>query len=504
MDDLRDRFASLDRVPVPDVWSDVERRLDGSRATPAIRVVGAGAVPRSVSDVPSRRWITPSRQRPVWTLITVALIAAALVVGALGVGSGLLRLRAQFPPSPDASLIARPTSPPASPATTTDPTSPRPSTPPPNPGSRSWSTTGKMAHFRDFAMQAALMSDGRVLVVGGHAEGEPTDPAMRSADLFDPATGQWTATETTQSPHWGGHTVTGLQDGTVLVAGGYPLAPANSNPGQTTAAELFDPATGHWNKTGSMTVARTRHLATLLLDGSVLAVGGYQTPARGFGQVATRTAEIFDPRSGTWARTASLTMIRVARSASLLPDGRVLVLGDGGTRDAPFGALEVYDPARRTWTGGRTSGDLGCDGVLPPMVPLSDGRLLGLCGTVFQPDSVPVSAAVFNPASATWTATTPPLRRMSRTATLLADGRVLVSDVGAGEIYDPATAKWTNAGLPTVPDARLTGYRVSGGTTGRRVDPDWYEVDTATLLRDGRVLLTIANRALVYDPTGQR
>src|SRR3954465_13973746 len=131
MDDLRDRFASLDRVPVPDVWSDVERRLDGSRATPAIRVVGAGAVPRSVSDVPSRRWIIPSRQRPVWTLITVALIAAALVVGALGVGSGLLRLRAQFPPSPDASLVARPTSPPAPPPTTTEPPPPPPPAGPP-------------------------------------------------------------------------------------------------------------------------------------------------------------------------------------------------------------------------------------------------------------------------------------------------------------------------------------------------------------------------------------
>ena len=108
MDDLRDRFASLDRVPVPDVWPDVERRLDAFGAAPPMRLVRAGSVPRSVAGSPSRRRILPAWPRLVWILVVVALIAAVLVAGALGVGSGLLRVTSLLPPPPDASLITPP------------------------------------------------------------------------------------------------------------------------------------------------------------------------------------------------------------------------------------------------------------------------------------------------------------------------------------------------------------------------------------------------------------
>jgi hypothetical protein len=355
-----------------------------------------------------------------------------------------------------------------------------------------------MTQFRDRAMVAGLMSDGRVLVVGGHDDGEPKDPAMRSADLYDPASGQWTETAPMQSPHWGGHTVTPLHDGTVLVAGGFPLEPIGGNPGPTSAAELFDPGSGLWTQTGSMTVPRTGQVATLLQDGSVLVVGGYVTSA-GYvtGTGSTRKAEIFDPRNRTWARTASMTVVRKARTAALLPDGRVLVLGDGGTADAPSEAVEIYDPSTRTWTGGPTSGHGDCGGPIP-IVELPDGRLLGLCGTVFQPDSIVVSAALFDPVTAVWTPTEAPIRRLSRTATLLADGRVLASDFGAGEIYDPTTAMWTSAGLPSYPASRSSRFRMSGGD-----NTFWFEIDTATLLHDGRVLMTIGPGALLYNPAGQ-
>jgi hypothetical protein len=485
MDDLRDRFASLDRVPVPDVWSDVERRLDAFGAVPPMRLVRAGTAPRPVAGVLSRRWILPARRRSVWILVTVALLAAVLVAGALAVGSGLLRMTSLLPPSPDASLITRPTS-------------PSPSTTQPNLTSGSWTATGRMTQFRDWAMVAGLMSDGRVLVVGGHGSGERTDPAMRSADLYDPASGQWTETGPMQSPHWGGHTVTPLQDGTVLVAGGFPLEPIAGNPGPTSEAELFDPGSGRWIQTASMIVPRTRHLATLLRDGSVLVVGGDIAMAgHPYGTGSTRKAEIFDPRTGTWARTASMTVVRVARFATTLPDGRVLVIGNGGPADASFDAVEVYDPSSRIWIGGPTTGRGDC-GVPVQIVLLTDGSLLGLCGTVFQPDSVASSAFLFDLATATWTPTGAPIRRLSRTATLLADGRVLASDDGSGELYDPTTAKWTSAGLPTYPDSRMSGFRASGGDNGT-----WYEIDTATMLHDGRVLLTIGSGALLYDPAGQ-
>jgi hypothetical protein len=489
MDDLRDRFASLDRVPVPDVWPDVERRLDAFGAAPPMRLVRAGSAPRPVAGVPSRRRILPAWPRPVWILVTVALIAALLVAGALSVGSGPFRKTSLLPSSPDASLITRPTS-----------TSPSASTTEPNLTSGSWIVTGTTTQVRDFATVAGLLSDGRVLVVGGHGAGGGgggTDPAMRSADLYDPASGHWTETGPTQSPHWGGHTVTPLPDGTVLVAGGFPLEPVNANPGPTSAAELFDPGSGHWTQTGSMTVPRTRQVATLLQDGSVLVVGGYVTSA-GYvtGTGSTRKAEIFDPRTGTWARTASMTVVRVARFATTLPDGRVLVIGNGGPADASFDAVEVYDPSSRIWIGGPTTGRGDC-GVPVQIVLLTDGSLLGLCGTVFQPDSVASSAFLFDLATATWTPTGAPIRRLSRTATLLADGRVLASDVGSGELYDPTTGKWTSAGLPSYPASRSSGFPIHGGD-----NTFWYEIDTATLLHDGRVLLTIGPGALLFDPAG--
>jgi hypothetical protein len=193
-----------------------------------------------------------------------------------------------------------------------------------------------------------------------------------------------------------------------------------------------------------------------------------------------------------------MTVVREARFAATLPDGRVLVVGDGGPAKASFDAVEVYDPSTRTWTGRPTSGHGDCGGPVP-IVSLSDGRLLGLCGSVFRPDSFALSAALFDPTTATWTPTAAPIRRLSRTATLLADGRILVSDVGPGELYDPITGKWTNAGLPTIPDSRMSGFRASGGdNTDLR-----YEIDTATLLHDGRVLLTIGSGALLYDSDGQ-
>ena len=82
---------------------------------------------------------------------------------------------------------------------------------------------------------------------------------------------------------------------------------------------------------------------------------------------------------------------------------------------------------------------------------------------------------------------------------LLTDGRVLVTDIGAGELYDPASGTWTTAGLPTYPDSRRAGFRMTGSN-----DTSWYEADTATPLRDGRVLVTIASAALLYDPGSSR
>ena len=106
-------------------------------------------------------------------------------------------------------------------------------------------------------------------------------------------------------------------------------------------------------------------------------------------------------------------------------------------------------------------------------------------------------AEIYDPTRGTVTTAATPLRQPWSTAVQLPDGRVLVDDRGTGELYDPQTDAWTDAGLPSYASDPSLGFRLTG------VDNDLdYEFDTATVLPDGRVLLTIASDAILYDPGG--
>ena len=119
------------------------------------------------------------------------------------------------------------------------------------------------------AHSATLLPDGRVLVAGG---GSATlGGALAAAQLYDPATGVWTATGSLMAARMRYPSGTLLPNGLVLVSGG-----KGSSGGALTSAELYDPATGVWTQTGSMTFARFRHSQTLLLNGLVLVAGGLE------------------------------------------------------------------------------------------------------------------------------------------------------------------------------------------------------------------------------------
>ena len=105
----------------------------------------------------------------------------------------------------------------------------------------------------------------------------------------------------------------------VLVAGGI------SKQGNALArAELYDPASGTWTATGTLNRPRVAHTATLLSDGMVLVAGG------GGGNGATASAELYDPASGTWSVGGSLNTARELHTATLLQNDMVLVAGGGG------------------------------------------------------------------------------------------------------------------------------------------------------------------------------
>jgi hypothetical protein len=204
-----------------------------------------------------------------------------------------------------------------------------------DPASGTWTATGNMVtgHLWE---TATLLPDGRVLVAGGNYN-PLVDPV--SAELYDPTSGTWTAT--------GGmvaarifHTATLLPDGRVLVAGG---AAAIDGKTRLATAELYDPASGTWSATRNMNVARGNSsqafTATLLSDGRVLVAGGDVN-----GHMLA-SAELYDPNSGTWTLAGSMKDGRQDQTATLLRDGRVLVTGGpSGPDGSPTASAELYDP----------------------------------------------------------------------------------------------------------------------------------------------------------------
>jgi hypothetical protein len=183
---------------------------------------------------------------------------------------------------------------------------------------------------------ASLLQKGKVLVTGGDGVGA-------SSRLYDPATGVWTPTG---KPGFArlNHTATVLPGGQVLVAGGADLildqTSADPNDPVLASAEIYDPATGNWTSTGSMSQPRQVHTATLLPGGKVLVAGGVSF----FGGLFPTTAELYDPATGKWSPTLPLVNGRRDHIAALLPNGKILVVGGFNNSDTGP-STELYDPA---------------------------------------------------------------------------------------------------------------------------------------------------------------
>ncbi|HEX5504058.1 MAG TPA: kelch repeat-containing protein [Thermomicrobiales bacterium] len=283
-----------------------------------------------------------------------------------------------------------------------------------DPATGAWSAPTPMVDKR-YGQAAVRLPDGRVLVTGGTPA--RSDQTLASAELYDPATGRWTAAAPMRTARIY-HTATLLRDGRVLVAGGDTTGP---NAPKIAAAELYDPAANTWSSGGVMHVARSGHTATLLRDGRVLVVGGDAGAAGAPDTPAT--AEVFDPTNGTWTPVAPLGTARIGHAAALLPDGRVLVTGGRGLRTTDTTAL--FDPATGKWTPGA-----------PMLVPRADhtatalpgGRVLVAGGwRAYDFKSVQATAELYDPATNSWSLTGPlPARVRGQQAALLPDGRVLL------------------------------------------------------------------------------
>ncbi|MCI0553320.1 MAG: hypothetical protein L0287_20415 [Anaerolineae bacterium] len=188
------------------------------------------------------------------------------------------------------------------------------------------------------AHTATLLPDGSVLIAGGFREEGTSEIAIDSAEIFGHSTNTFTKTSDMNEPR-DGHTATLLPNGQVLIVGGW------NQSGRTSTAELFDPQTGTFDYTGSMMTPRQGFTATLLKNGQVLIAGG--DSARNTPQL---TAELYDPVTKTFTSTGDLNHGRMAHTATLMNDGKVLLVGGSSGNDTVLSSAEIYDPSTGAFT----------------------------------------------------------------------------------------------------------------------------------------------------------
>jgi hypothetical protein len=208
-----------------------------------------------------------------------------------------------------------------------------------DPSSGSFTAAGGMTVTRT-SHTATMLPNGKVLITGGTST---SGQFLASAELYDPSAGKFTAIASMTVPR-SNHTATLLPNGLVLIAGGR----GKISFGMT--AELYDPGVGTFTATVNMVAERSNHTATLLPNGLVLIAGGdYFTGGPGAGFTGTTAgAELYDPAAGTFAATGSMTVPRDFHTATMLPGGKVLIAG-GANAGVVFVSAELYDAEAGTF-----------------------------------------------------------------------------------------------------------------------------------------------------------
>ncbi len=308
-----------------------------------------------------------------------------------------------------------------------------------------------------------------------------------------PAT-DFTVRETALTVHRSGHTATRLDDGRVLITGGFSGYPSDD----TAQAEIYDPVTGTFAPTGAMAHQVQQSTSTLLSDGRVLVVGGLETDEV---YAARASAEVYDPATGQFDAVGSLATPRYGHAAVRLLDGRVAIIGGSDSSPGAIPSIELYDPATGTFAPGPTDPRLARHGA--SAVVLDDGRVLIVGGydpaTGSGDSDIYAAGVLYDPVSGSVTSTAPvkvgpafisPGRPIGP-AIKSADGSVLIAiEVTIGQWgltqFDPAVGSFTVVAS------------LDGNPAGR----------VPVQLRDGRVFFLLQDEgdcnvidATIVDPT---
>lgn len=216
-------------------------------------------------------------------------------------------------------------------------------------------TSPRIQHTAVLISHCGCAADGSVLIVGGY---DNHSNVLSSAELYNPVTKTFTATGKMHSPRFR-HTATLLDNGMVLITGGASKLSSenNINPALNTA-ELYNPKTGTFTLTKTpMTAYREAHAASLLQDGTVLLTGGQDNHF-----LIENSAEIFNPTTGTFSSTSPegcagipapagcMSSGRDFHLSQTLPDGRVLIAGGINSAFTTIATAELYNPTTHTFT----------------------------------------------------------------------------------------------------------------------------------------------------------
>lgn len=389
-----------------------------------------------------------------------------------------------------------------------------------DPATGMWGQTTPMNFARYQHTATLLPQTGEVLVAGGYAGNSLT------AELYDPLTGTWTITGDMTSFHRL-HTATLLPNGMVLCAGSF---------GSGTVAELYDPLTEMWSPTGNMTSSRSSHTATLLPNSKLLVTGGYDYYGP---DITLSKTEIFDPTTGIWSQLEDMISARSTHTATLLPNGKILLAGGRNDSDIALSIAEVYDPRFSIWI---PTGQMTSARAYHTATRLQGGKVL-VAGGIYVNGGHYATAELYDPVTGMWsnTASNMIYPHAYHTATLLIDGMVLVVSGSTfpfnvsqqAELYNPETGAWTQimdyliVGRDSHSATRLddgkvlvVGGAMLGGNWAVLAEPYdpmtqmWLEPSslavsrayhTATLLEDGAVLaaggdFTNNPTAEIFDP----
>ncbi|HMZ21611.1 MAG TPA: kelch repeat-containing protein, partial [Blastocatellia bacterium] len=333
-----------------------------------------------------------------------------------------------------------------------------------SPDTRQWTSAGNFGEARG-AHTATILANARVLIVGGAASGD-LKSALSSVEFHDPAVGKWLVQGGAMNQPRYAHTATLLATGKVLIVGG-----RDAN-GSMKSAELYDPATDTWTRTADMSVARADHTATLLRNGKVLVAGGNSN-----GTILD-TAEVYDPVTASWSPTANLKPNRSANhTATLLADGRVMTTGGWNTLTGVniLRGCDLYNPATNQWT---TTGTLTSQRRYHTTTLLYDGRVLAAGG---EPTTSLKTSELYNPSTGQWTAVASQMHvgHLRHTASLLPNGKVLVVSGLQG----------TNTPTNYSGSANLFDPNPSNPTWASVTSPAGRDGHTATMLPNGKVII---------------